>query len=86
MNYSTTLSDFTTKVRPSLGATKIEVSCIATIKDEYNNAEEYEVSFIRDPISGNLQHVNVEDRVETTEHTLISEKVAELVEEELDKL
>lgn len=86
-NYFTTLKDFTTSVKRSLGATSTEVNCIAEITDNANKVtESYEVTFERNPISGMVRSVIVEPREDTTEFTLTSEKVEELVEEELDRL
>ena len=87
MNYFTTLKDFDTNVKRSLGATSVEVTCTAEITDNANKVmESYEVTFERNPISGMVRSVIAEPRTETTEHTLTSEKVEELVEEELDRL
>ena len=87
MNYHTELKDFDTKVKRSLGATSIEVDCTAVIKDNINKATEtYQITFERNPITGVVRSVYVEDRVDTTEHTLTREKVEELVEEELDRM
>lgn len=70
------LDQFNTRLHKGYGEQKMIVECNAEI-----NGENYRVEFSRSPITGEVQSVKCFDREEntTTENTLVSKVVEEMV-------
>lgn len=83
--YNIEFSEHDCKSKSIYGGAVTEVSCIATFKNDEGCNEKYSINFYRNPITGELQSVECEEREEetTTEHTLTTEAVCDYVRDEL---
>lgn len=65
------------------GSQVIEVEFLATTDDGYGHKETYAGRLQREPLSGKLRQVIINDRIEdTTEYTLDPDTIAELIKDE----
>lgn len=74
------LTDFETSPKQRIGMHTVQVDCIARHpRENAAGFEEYEVSFYRDPVTGNVRDICVTIPEETTEHTLTENAIRDKV-------